>query len=196
MTMPSSMDKQSLRRMIRLRRKMLSPDYRRQAERRVCAQLSRFLRKGRRIGGYLATGAELDITPVLWRAMRQRARVFLPVIPERSRRLWFSLLGTADRWYRHPHYPLLEYAGSVLRAEHLDVLFVPCLAVDADGYRLGQGGGFYDTSLHAARSRRPLLVGVGFDCQRVDRVPREPWDICLDYLITESGLHRFARHPR
>ena len=76
------------------------------------------------------------------------------------------------------------------------LLFVPLLGIDADGYRMGQGGGFYDSTLAFRRRHphygKPLLVGVAYDCQRVARVPREPWDVRLDYLLTESGLHRFA----
>ncbi|TDR80518.1 5-formyltetrahydrofolate cyclo-ligase [Paludibacterium purpuratum] len=152
---------------------------------------ARFVRRGKRIGGYLAAGSELDIESLMSSALRRGAEIYLPVIPERGRRLWFSRLGPEDRWYRHPRYSMIEYAGPVLRVERLDVLFVPLLAVDAEGFRLGQGGGFYDTSLHAAGRRRPLLVGVAFDCQRVARVPREAWDIRLDWLVTESGLFRF-----
>lgn len=185
-------DKLAMRRAIRRARKALSPAERRRAEARIAAFAARFLRRGQRVGGYLASGSELDITDLLGRALGRGASVFLPVIPDHGRRLWFSRLGPQDRWYRHPRYPIMEYAGPVLRAERLDVLFVPLLGVDAEGFRLGQGGGFYDTTLHAAGRRRPLLIGVAFDCQRVPRVPREPWDIRLDWLVTESGLTRFS----
>jgi 5-formyltetrahydrofolate cyclo-ligase len=188
-------DKTALRRVIRRARKAMAPAERRCAEARIAALAARFVRRGKRIGGYLAAGSELDISALLSRALDRGASVYLPVIPDRGRRLWFSRLGARDLWYRHPHYPLIEYAGPVLRAERLDVLFVPLLGVDGEGYRLGQGGGFYDTTLHAAGRQRPLLVGVAFDCQRVDRVPREPWDIRLDLLVTESGIVRFPRLP-
>jgi 5-formyltetrahydrofolate cyclo-ligase len=191
----SSDDKQALRRAVRRARIGLSHSDRTRAQQQITRQAARFIKSGKRIGGYLASGSELDLTPLLSRALERGAQVFLPVIPDRGRRLWFSLLGKADLWYRHPTYPLIEYAGPVVRAERLDVLFVPVLAVDEAGYRLGQGGGFYDTTLGAAR-RRPLLVGVAFDCQRVSRVPREPWDIQLDWLVTESGVHRFLPETR
>jgi len=194
MTIPSPdlvADKVHLRRSVRNARKLLSHSERQCAERRVAAFASRFIRRGKRIGAYLASGSELDLSPLLNKALARGCQVFLPVIPERGRRLWFSRLGAADRWYRHPRYPLMEYAGPVLRAERLDVLFVPLLAVDDDGYRMGQGGGFYDTTLARSAGHRPLLIGVAFDCQRVSRVPREPWDLQLDYLLTGSGLFRF-----
>jgi 5-formyltetrahydrofolate cyclo-ligase len=185
-------DKQAMRRTIRRARVALSHSTRLRAELQIARFASRFLKRGKRIGGYLASGSELDIESLLGKALHRGAQVFLPVIPERGRRLWFSRLGKENLWYRHPRFPIMEYAGPVLRAERLDVLFVPLLGVDDEGYRLGQGGGFYDTTLHAAGRRRPLLVGVAFDCQRVARVPREPWDVRLDWLVTESGLIRFT----
>ncbi|BEV72853.1 MULTISPECIES: 5-formyltetrahydrofolate cyclo-ligase [unclassified Paludibacterium] len=185
-------DKLALRRAVRRARMALPPSQRRRAEQQIARLAARFLRRGKRIGGYLASGSELDIEALLGRALQRGATVYLPVIPDKGRRLWFSRLGPDDRWYRHPRYPITEYAGPVLRAERLDVLFVPLLAVDQDGYRLGQGGGFYDTTLHAAGRQRPLLVGVAFDCQRVARVPREAWDIRLDWLVTEAGIFRFG----
>lgn len=190
---PVTDDKTVLRRAARNARKVLPADVRTRAERRIACLAARFVKRGKRIGGYLASGSELDIEALLSVALERRARVYLPMIPDHGRRLWFSRLGPANLWYRHPRYPLTEYAGPVLRAERLDVLFVPLVAVDRDGFRLGQGGGFYDTTLHAAGCRRPLLVGVAFDCQCVERVPRESWDIRLDWLVTESGIRRFGR---
>jgi len=196
MTPPTALplfdDKLALRRAVRRARVALPALARRRAEEKIARFAARFVRRGKRIGGYLAAGSELDIERLLSRALHRGAEVYLPVIPERGRRLWFSRLGAEDRWYRHPRYAITEYAGPVLRAERLDVLFVPLMAVDDDGFRLGQGGGFYDTTLHAAGRRRPLLIGVAFDCQRVARVPREAWDIRLDWLVTESGVFRFS----
>jgi len=189
-------EKLALRRVVRRARVALPRRERQRAEQRVACFAARFLKRGKRIGGYLASGSELNIELLLSKALQRGAHIFLPVIPDHGRRLWFSLLGKPDLWYLHPRYPLIEYAGAVLRAERLDVLFVPLLAVDNDGYRLGQGGGFYDTSLARAGGHRPLLVGVGFDCQKVSHVPREPWDVQLDYLVTESGLTHFPVHSR
>ena len=121
--------------------------------------------------------------------------MFLPVIPKQGRRLWFSCVGEEDYWYIHPRYPIVEYAGKIVRAEKLDVIFVPLLGVDNDGNRLGQGGGFYDTTLaFKARhdgSYRPIIIGVAFDCQRVEQLPCESWDMRLNILITESGITHF-----
>ncbi|MCD5360662.1 5-formyltetrahydrofolate cyclo-ligase [Chromobacterium aquaticum] len=193
------MDKPALRRRIRCARQALSRDYRLDAMRAIARHASRLLKRGKRVGAYLAAGSELDLEVLMSAALWRGAEVYLPQIPRRGRRLWFCRLGAADRWYLHPRYRIAEYDGPALRAERLDVLFVPLLAIDDEGYRMGQGGGFYDTTLafrqRARQFGKPLLVGVAYDCQRVERVPREPWDIRLDYLLTESGLRRLPLSP-
>ncbi|KJH68806.1 5-formyltetrahydrofolate cyclo-ligase [Chromobacterium violaceum] len=187
-------DKPALRRQLRRARMALPPACRAAAARAIARHASRLLKRGKRVGGYLAAGSELDLAEVMNAALWRGAAVYLPQIPKRGRRLWFTRLGAADRWYLHPRYRILEYAGARLRAERLDVVFVPLLGVDRDGYRMGQGGGFYDSTLAFRRrhalSGKPLLVGVAFDCQLVDAVPREAWDVRLDWLLTESGLRR------
>jgi len=70
-----------------------------------------------------------------------------------------------------------------------DLVFVPLVAFDTFGGRLGQGGGYYDRTLEALARRdpRPLFVGLGFGGQQVERVPCEGHDQKLDGVLTESG---------
>jgi 5-formyltetrahydrofolate cyclo-ligase len=68
---------------------------------------------------------------------------------------------------------------------------------DHQGHRLGMGGGYYDATLAYLTRRRvwkkPLLIGVGFECQRVERLPHDPWDAPLDAALTEHNLYVFKR---
>jgi 5-formyltetrahydrofolate cyclo-ligase len=72
------------------------------------------------------------------------------------------------------------------------VAFVPLLAWDVDGGRLGRGGGWYDRVL--PRLMMPI-VGVAYDFQERARVPTEPWDVRLDYVVTESRLLHCGKVP-
>lgn len=77
----------------------------------------------------------------------------------------------------------------------IDLIIVPLLAFDRRANRLGMGGGFYDRSL-AQRghiSSRPLLVGVAYDFQLVERLVSSWWDIPLDRVITPTKQFRFHR---
>jgi 5,10-methenyltetrahydrofolate synthetase len=67
------------------------------------------------------------------------------------------------------------------------LLLVPCVGFDAQRYRLGYGGGFYDRTL-AALKLRPVMVGVAFDCGRVASIGPQPHDVRLDLVITETGV--------
>jgi 5-formyltetrahydrofolate cyclo-ligase len=69
------------------------------------------------------------------------------------------------------------------------VLLVPMLAFDRAGYRLGYGGGFYDRTLAQLRANQAdtLAVGVAYQAQEVDRVPRDRYDQRLDMILTEQG---------
>jgi 5-formyltetrahydrofolate cyclo-ligase len=58
------------------------------------------------------------------------------------------------------------------------------------------GGGYYDATLaylaHRRHWKKPLLIGVGYACQRVQVVPRDAWDVPLDGYLSEAGLAIFA----
>jgi 5-formyltetrahydrofolate cyclo-ligase len=73
-----------------------------------------------------------------------------------------------------------------LAAARLDLVIMPLVAFDADGNRLGMGGGYYDRAL-ARRNHRRILVGVAFSVQQSPAVPALPWDVPLDIVITEQG---------
>jgi 5-formyltetrahydrofolate cyclo-ligase len=72
------------------------------------------------------------------------------------------------------------------------VLLVPLLAFDAEGYRLGYGGGFYDRTLETLRAARDILaIGIAYAGQEVSSVPHGAHDQRLDAVFTENGLCRF-----
>ena len=78
----------------------------------------------------------------------------------------------------------------------LDLVLVPCVAVDADGNRLGRGKGHYDSIFGnlknlPAESRAPFLLGVSYEFQRIKKLKPKSWDLRLNGLITEKGVTIF-----
>ena len=75
-----------------------------------------------------------------------------------------------------------------------DILFVPCLAFDTSGFRLGYGGGFYDRTFTYLKKNKNNFVSIGyaFEGQKVLDVPKDKFDIKLDYVITEKNIHSFV----
>lgn len=71
-----------------------------------------------------------------------------------------------------------------------EALLIPANAFDADGYRLGYGGGFFDRTLAALRPR-PLAIGVGYELARVASIRPAAHDMRLDAVVTEAGVIRF-----
>jgi 5-formyltetrahydrofolate cyclo-ligase len=120
--------------------------------------------------------------------------VFLPVIgPERSMRFagWADggRLAVNRHGIEEPAAP-----AETVAARELDLIIVPCVAVDPAGNRLGFGAGYYDRALAAGEdpamvsSRpRPLLVGVVHDIQVAPALPRQPWDVPLDVVVCGSA---------
>lgn len=66
-----------------------------------------------------------------------------------------------------------------------DTLLVPLVGFDAESYRLGYGGGFYDRTIAAMRGR-PRTVGIGFACGRLDTIHPRPFDIPMDQIVTDE----------
>jgi len=71
-----------------------------------------------------------------------------------------------------------------------ELLLIPCVGFDIDGYRLGYGGGYYDRTLAAwPGSKKPLTVGVAYEACRTHALQREAHDIALDLIVTEAGTY-------
>ena len=66
---------------------------------------------------------------------------------------------------------------------------MPLVAFNANGGRLGYGGGFYDRTLEVLRKMRPILaIGFAYSDQMAERLPLEPTDQPLDVLVTEKEI--------
>jgi 5,10-methenyltetrahydrofolate synthetase len=71
-----------------------------------------------------------------------------------------------------------------------DTVLLPMNGFDRQGYRLGYGGGFFDRTLQQLRERRPVVIGVSFELAAIDTIHPQPWDIPMDYVVTERGVYR------
>ena len=143
------------------------------------------------VSAYWPMGDEMDTRPLLAALHGRGHPLALPVVVAADTPLIFRQWRPGAR-LESAHFGTSVPEESAAELEP-DVLFVPLLAFDHAGYRLGYGGGFYDRSLQALRARKPVLaVGVAFAGQRVASVPRDSYDQPLDWVVTESGLHAFG----
>ncbi|MGB6452034.1 MAG: 5-formyltetrahydrofolate cyclo-ligase [Steroidobacteraceae bacterium] len=185
--------RRALRAELRARRRGMSPDARKEAERRVAREASTHFRfhPGQRIALYSPLPEELDISPLAQLARRQGALLYLPrIVDRRHRRMRFV---AARGPMRANRLGILEpAAGESISARRLDLVFVPLVGFDAAGMRLGMGAGYYDRAFAFLRLRatwrRPKLIGVAYAVQRVPLIAGAPHDVRLDAVVTEEGM--------
>jgi 5-formyltetrahydrofolate cyclo-ligase len=134
-------------------------------------------------GLYHPTGSELDPSAI----RLDGAQRSLPVVVARDAPMVFRAHMPGD-----PLSPdALGIAAPTVQAPEVwpEVVFAPVLAFDRRGGRLGQGGGYYDQTIAALRTRGPLIVvGVAFSGQELPDVPMEPHDARLDAILTETAF--------
>jgi 5-formyltetrahydrofolate cyclo-ligase len=191
------MNKSTLRRQLKAARNTLKPAARHRAARAALRLALRhgLLLRARRIGLYLPQGGEFDTHPMLIQALWMQRACYLPVLPRRGRVMRFGRLGRNARMKPNRYGIPEPVDAKPLRARQLDLLLMPLVGFDRAGHRLGMGGGYYDATLAFMRHRRnghkPRLVGVAYECQLVDALPHDPWDMPLDAVLTERQLYRF-----
>ncbi|AFZ35740.1 5-formyltetrahydrofolate cyclo-ligase [Stanieria cyanosphaera PCC 7437] len=83
--------------------------------------------------------------------------------------------------------PLIN--APLIQPQAVDLILVPTVACDAQKYRLGYGGGFYDRMLSDQQWQNKTTIGIVFDFAYLPQLPIDPWDIKLDYICTETGLY-------
>lgn len=146
------------------------------------------LAKAKNIGYYVASGGECD--PIYAaHALTDLGKVLhLPLMQNKSMAYYQHNLG--DALVRNAYgieEPLIEGQTSV-PIQQLDCLLVPLVAFDARCNRMGRGGGYYDRYLADTRYR-PLLIGLGYQFQKIDDMPVSEWDVPMDYVVTEAAIY-------
>lgn len=135
-------------------------------------------------GLYWPFRAEFAIRPLMRELHKRGGHPALPAVVERNAplefRSWYPGVTMQDGAYGIPE-PL--ETNSVTP----DVLIIPLVGFDNDGYRLGYGGGYYDRTISAFR-QQPTLIGVGYELSRLDSIQPQPHDIPMDYIVTEAGV--------
>lgn len=194
-------NRQTIRLAIRKKREQLSSDFLFQASLEISHHVAKTLwfRRSHRIAFYQATQGELDLTALMQCAWNMRKTCYLPIChPLNHQSLLFTPYFPNETL--HPNrYGILEprigtYAFCKPLA--LDLVFMPLIAFDKQGNRLGWGKGYYDRTFAYLRrfpaQSRPLLVGLAFGFQEVAQITAQAWDIPLHKIIIITHERNFV----
>ena len=190
--------RQQLRQDLRQKRRALSDKLQKLHSRQLVKNihLSRHFKHAQHMAFYLAEDGEISAEPAIEKAWKENKHIYLPVISPYGNELFFAPY-TKNCKMKLNHFGISEPAVPInrcKRAHQLQLIFMPLVGFDITGNRLGMGGGFYDRSLHFRQHqqswRNPRLIGLAHECQKLDNVPVEDWDIPVDGVITEKQFYR------
>ncbi len=153
-------------------------------------------RNSKNVAFYLANDGEIDPSQMIEHAWFLGKNVFLPVLSPVKNSLYFAPYQPDSRFrlnrfgIAEPVCPPTQWKS----AGQLNLLFLPLVAFDESGNRVGMGGGFYDRTLaylqHRRHWRKPVLIGLAHEIQKVAQLETQSWDIPLDFIITETRAYK------
>lgn len=115
--------------------------------------------------------------------LQQKKTLALPKVYEKSMK--FHLVKNLKNDTQKGAFNVLEPSSNLPILEKFDVILVPAVAYSQDGFRLGYGAGFYDKYLS---NKKGVFVGVCFDEQIFPQIPKETFDIKMDFIVTPTKI--------
>ena len=177
-----------LRQQIRKTRANLTALQQQQAEDSITQQALALIeeRNAQHIALYISFDGEISTDKLIKILWAQGKQVYLPVLhPFKPNHLLF-LRYLPDTPMCQNKFGIWEpklNVQNVLPLKELDILFTPLVAFDKQGNRLGMGGGFYDRTLQNWRNSSFTPVGLAHQCQQVEQLPTEVWDVPLHQIL-------------
>ena len=164
------------------------------AARKLVAQCSQknVLDSVQSVALYLANDGELDPQILIQHCWEKGMTVYLPVLhPFATGRLAFFEYTKLTPMKKN-RFGILEPkldVRTITKISDLDVVFMPLVAFDTNGHRLGMGSGFYDRTLaKVGNSTKTQLIGLAHDCQQAEALTSQSWDIPLSKIVTPTRV--------
>lgn len=181
--------RQQIRSQIRKTRANLTALQQQQAEQSITQQALNLIeqRHAQNIALYFAFDGEISTSSLINALWVQHKNVYLPVLHPFAKGHLLFLRYLPDTTMVKNQFGIWEpklNVQNVLPLNELDILFTPLVAFDKQGNRLGMGGGFYDRTLQNWQDKSFIPVGLAHQCQQVEQLPVEHWDVPLfDILV-------------
>jgi 5-formyltetrahydrofolate cyclo-ligase len=170
------------------------PQYKKeQASQQICAKILALpeYQKAQHVASYYAVNGEVDLA-LLWGSTPTHKIHYLPKCTVKKSILFLpftpaTLLHTNPWGIPEPSVP--NEQG--ITGDDIQIIFLPLVAFDMHGTRLGMGGGYYDRYL--ANNNHSIRIGVAYAFQKCAYIPPDPWDIPLHAVITEISAYWFSK---
>ncbi|MBD1550152.1 5-formyltetrahydrofolate cyclo-ligase [Pseudomonas typographi] len=190
----AGLSRAQLRRLLRQARRALGPAQQRDAAQRLYQQLAHnpVFRRARHVALYLPNDGEIDPGPLLREAQRRGKATYLPILNAWPRtKMVFQRVRPGEP-LRPNRFGIPEPKAAPRKQRRvwaLDLVLMPLVGFDDAGGRLGMGGGFYDRSLAYLNRRKawrkPLLLGLAHECQKVGHLQQANWDVPLAGTVSD-----------
>lgn len=183
--------KARIRRDILQQRRQLSRSFQQYANDAVCCRIQKLscYQKARTIALYFSVNHEIDLTS-LWQNPLPNKIFCFPIVTSNHSLLFapYTTPTIKNRWgIPEPDISCV----SPVDETNIHIVFVPLVAFDLQGHRLGMGGGYYDRFFE--KNDSALRIGIAYECQKQNKIPIESWDQPLHAVITESSLYWFSK---
>ncbi len=204
-------NRKTLRIQIRQKRGLLTDKFQKKASQHLVKQLDSHptLLNAKNVAIYLANDSELDPVNLIKWCWQHNIKTYLPVIHPFTKGQLLFLHYYESSQLQLNRYDILEpvlNVSDVIPTHQLDIIFTPLVAFTKTGERLGMGGGYYDRTLAAWFEKikgdrynppkktvltKPYPIGLAHDCQLVNKIPTEQWDIPLPEIVTPTKHYQF-----
>ncbi|WP_022941449.1 5-formyltetrahydrofolate cyclo-ligase [Psychromonas hadalis] len=190
---------QQIRKEIRQLRNNLPLSTQARDAQQVLLQLIRHpkVQQAKKIALSLNFDGEINTLPFIKWCWENSKQVYLPVVHPFSKGHLLFLHYSKDTEMLKNQYGIAEPKLDqrfICPVKQLDLIFTPLVAFDKQGNRIGMGGGYYDRMLAPwfIEQSGPYPIGLAHDCQQVEHLPIEPWDVPLPEIITPSKHYTFT----
>lgn len=180
-------DKSYHRNLVKKRLSNLTNEEHKAYSRDVCRKICQheIWKKAKSIGITISIGKEIDTSYMIEQGWNENKIISVPkTLPKTKEMNYYQIKEYSE--LEESHFGLREPVIDktyLVQAVNIDLLIIPCVAFDKLGYRIGYGGGYFDRYL---KNFKGISCGIALECQQIERVPINQFDIPLNMVITEK----------
>ena len=174
-------------------RKSISDQFIKNAEKRVISFVdsNKEKFKDKKIASYWSINNEMPTENLMETLISMNSEIYLPKIVQNSKVMEFRKLDDYKNLKANIFNILEPSETQKIEASDLDIILLPCVCFDTNGYRIGMGKGYYDHSLINLKNSHTELVIIAYDFQKVESCYQNKYDIKAQSCITDEYFYTF-----